>query len=459
MKQWTTILLILLVLRSPAQVHCFAEIALDRSSVYVQQPFKVTITVLTATWYTQPLEFDNIQIPNAFTLPFNQTAPGMYDVKGKQYAGLQFYFIVFPYQAGNYTLPPIHIAATTPPEGSSTAVKVNISTPPRQFAVKPVPGQLSNGNWLVAKNVFISERWNRSLQHLKVGDVIERTVTISARGTLPQFIPTLTAENLSFASTYPQDAELDDERDGYDANGRLSQTMTYLLEKEGDFEIPPVVINWWNPLNNRLYKKAAAPVKLHIAANPHLGMMTTLKDSLAATQSQATAKPGKKGPYTIAGIPWYWFTLYALGTGVAVYVLTIAILRLIQWVKTSRKAYVQSEPFFFRRVRYLSGTPLLLVQHLYPWWDRLPPAKGPAAIAPAWQQQQQDDLLQTWTAINASVFAPAAVQQAPLGPTILKTFRTQLTRYRKYIRQKKGTHPQQLINGYQLPWPPDQPSR
>ncbi len=68
-------------------------------------------------------------------------------------------------------------------------------------------------------------------------------------------MPTLPTENLSFASAYMQDAELDDERNDYDANGRLTQSITLTAEKEGDFEIPPATITWWNPLNSRLYKK------------------------------------------------------------------------------------------------------------------------------------------------------------------------------------------------------------
>jgi hypothetical protein len=275
----------------------------------------VTITVLTSTWYTEPLDFDNIQIPNAFTLPFDQTTPGMFTVGGDQYAGLQFYFIVFPYTAGQFTIPAINIVATTPPKGSYTAVKVKLSTAPRPFTVKPVPNKLKDGNWLVAKNVFIKEHWNRSLQHLKVGDVIERTISIDAKGTLPQFIPPLRNGSLNFASEYLQDPELDDARTDYDANGRLTQSIVYLLEKEGVHEIPPIEISWWNPLNSKLYKRAAPGVKLTVQPNPNLGIMTTLKDSLAATQASLPAIQPTKKTFRIAGIPWYWFTLSVLVAG------------------------------------------------------------------------------------------------------------------------------------------------
>ncbi|MDF2191586.1 BatD family protein [Paraflavitalea sp. CAU 1676] len=451
MKRLLAILLILITQRAIAQGHCFARIALDRSSVYVQQPFKVTITVLTPTWYTQPLEFDNIQIPNAFTLPFDQTTPGMFDVDGKQYAGLEFYFIVFPYQAGDFTLPPINIVATTPPEGSSTATQVKIATPARHFTVKPVPAKLKGNDWLVAKNVIISERWNKPLTHLKVGDVLERTVSISAQGTLPQFIPTLPSENLSFASAYLQDAELDDERNEYDANGRLTQSITYLLEKEGDFELPPVTITWWNPLNSRLYKKSAAPATIHVAPNPHLGMMTTLKDSLAATQTKQVAKPAKKGPYTIAGLPWYLFAAYAIGAGLLLYILARYGYLFVIRLRARRSAYIQSEPFYFRRLRHLSNSPSGVIHHFYPWWDRFHGSGPSPSVTLTWQQEKEQPLLQSWQSINQIAFNDTQAQDGQPPPN-LKQFKVLLPDYRKK-RKRMGNVPHQPVIGQQQqPW-------
>jgi hypothetical protein len=434
-------------MRAAAQTHCFAEIALDRTSVYVQQPFKVTITVLTATWYTAPLDFDNIQIPNAFTLPFDQTTPGMFTVRGNQYAGLQFYFIVFPYTAGTFKIPPIHIVATTPPKGSYTAVKVKLSTPPRSFTVKPVPDKLKGSNWLVAKNVFIKEHWNKSLQHLKVGDVIERTISIDAKGTLPQFIPPLHNASLHFASEYLQDPELDDERTDYDANGRLTQSMVYLLEKEGDFEIPPVEITWWNPLNSKLYKRAAPGVKIKVQPNPQLGMMTTLKDSLAATQTSLKATIPSKGPLHIAGIPWYWFTLYLLAAGLLLYLITRWSIRLYRSISTWRIAYRQSEQYLFRQLRFFSSTAATFVRNLYRWWDSSHQPDKRSSITSTWRAHRETVLRDEWNTITQALYGP---QQQGVGDMTL--FKKNLSQYHKKKNRNSFPYTEKLVSENQLPW-------
>jgi hypothetical protein len=147
----------MLVVRAQSQVNCFVKTQMDKRSVYAQQPFKITFTVLTATWYTAPLDLDNIEIPDAFIIPFDRTMPGMFSVGGKQFAGIQFYFIVFPYKPGDYLVPAINITAETPPAGGFKGQAVKIKTAPQKFVVKAIPENFKEENWFVAKNVFVRE--------------------------------------------------------------------------------------------------------------------------------------------------------------------------------------------------------------------------------------------------------------------------------------------------------------
>jgi hypothetical protein len=366
------VLLSLVALITKAQVSCFVQTKLDRNSVYAQQPFKVTITVLTATWYTAPLEFDNLQIPNAFILPFDRTQPGMFDINKKQYAGLQFYFIVFPYKPGHFTLPAINIVATTPAVGDYKGKKVNVKSQPLSYVVKPVPKNFTADYWFVAKNVSITQTWNKPLRNLKIGDVLEATLTIDAKGTLPQFIPDLKTDSLDWAGVYPEQATLADTRDEYDANGTRTQSVTYLLEKEGDFTFPAPTIEWLNPNNSRVYKRSAPAVKIHVSANPNLGILKTLKDSLSAKQPVKATANVKHGPYLIYGIPWYYFALYAIAALWLLSFIIRLIIRAVRVVNRKYQSYLLSERYWFRKFSSSSSSAHVLLKNLYAWWDRFP---------------------------------------------------------------------------------------
>jgi len=368
-KAFLILFLLTSLFKSEAQ-SCFARVQLDRRSVYVQQPFKVTITVLTATWYTAPIEFDNLQVPNAFVLPFDRTVPGMFDYNGKQYAGIQFYFIVFPYRAGKFTVPAITVHVTTPPEGSSESKRITIKTPARHFNVKAVPDN-AGGTWFVAKAVSIHEHWNKSLSNIKVGDVIERTVTIHARGTLPQFIPALTEKKLDFANVYPQDPELKDLRTENDANGELTQSFLYLLEKEGDFVIPAMPVTWWNPNAGKMNTRHLPQHTLHVKGNPNLGMVATIKDSLDVTQQGVPATKAKKQPLMIWGMHWYWFAAYALASLIILNVLIRLLIKIIRSLHKKYVRYQSSEKYWFRHLMRSPASLPVFWQRLYQWWDRI----------------------------------------------------------------------------------------
>jgi hypothetical protein len=388
------VLLISAVLVTRAQVNCFVQTQLDRNTVYAQQPFKVTFTVLTATWYTAPLEFDNLQIPNAFIMPFDKTIPGMFPFNGKQYAGLQFYYIVFPYKAGRFTLPAINIVAETPAVGDYKGKKVNIKTRPIFYIVKPVPKGMATDNWFVAKDVSISKTWNKPLNKLKVGDVIISKTVINARGTLPQFIPELKTDSLDWAGVYPGSATLADTRDEYDANGARTQTATYLLEKEGDFTFPPSTIEWFNPNNGRVYKRNTPLVKIHVAPNPNLGILKTLKDSLNAKQPIKETLSVKHGPKLIYGIPWYYFALYSLAALCVLYFIVRIIVKVIKWGRGKYRAYLSSEEYWFGKFKSSSMTLPVLFKNLYAWWDRFPIANKSASLQNDTKIRNEDQINQ-----------------------------------------------------------------
>jgi hypothetical protein len=431
-KKLLFILPLLFVLHPADAQHCFARVQLDRRSVYVQQPFKVTITVLTTTWYTAPIEFDNLQVPNAFVLPFDKTLPGMYDYNGTQYAGIQFYFIVFPYNAGKFSIPAITVHATTPPEGSSESRRISIKTPIQHYTVKTIPDNIE-GNWFVAKSVSIHEHWNKPLSHLKVGDVIERTITVRANGTLPQFIPALNEKTLNFANVYPQDPELKDTRNEYDANGELTQSFIYLLEKEGDFVIPAMPVQWWNPNAGKLNNRSLPQHHIHVNANPDLGMVASIQDSLDLTQQNISTKKSKKEPLLIFGIRWYWFALYAISGLIILFVLFRWCLRISHALQKKYAQYKLSEVYWFRKLLHTQNTWPDFWKHLYQWWDRFDTTDKTSSIpatAKVYDNPELDRILQSGNAI--------LYRKEQSENKVNRTTKINIRTFRKWLMKRTG---------------------
>jgi hypothetical protein len=439
------VMLLCCFVKSEAQ-SCFAKTEFDTRSVYAQQPFKITFTVLTATWYTAPLEFENLQIPNAFIMPFDQTSPGMFDVNGKKYAGLQFYYIVFPYKPGNYTIPPIKIIATTPPEGEAIARKITIATAPQKFVVKPMPSNY-NGDWFVAKDLIIAQQWNKPLSNLKVGDVIERTITENAKGTLPQFIPELKPDSINWASIYPQDADLKDTRDDYDANGVRTQTFTYLLEKEGDYVLPAAVVKWWNPYSRKVFQRSTGAVKIHVAANPNLGILVTIKDSLTAKRPVATVENKNISSYLIYGIPWYWFTLYVLAALLVMYVVVRSCIRIYKSLHQSYINYTNSEVYWFRKFERSSLRFPFVLRNLYAWWDRSKTSRQSSSIIINAKENNENNIADTLSSFYEEVY-----EKDNVTASADESFKRSMKLLRKEMQQKNNVVAGNMMNEHQQLW-------
>ena len=440
-------LLICSALYTKAQVSCFAQTQIDRKAVYAQQPFRVTITVLTATWYTAPLDFDNIQIPNAFIMPFFRTVPGMFPYNGKQYAGLQFYYIVFPYKEGHYILPSIKITAQTPAVGDYKAQKVVIKTQPLSYIVKPVPKSFSSDNWFVAKDVSINENWDKPLKRLKVGDVINRTIIVDAKGTLPQFIPELKTDSLAWCGVYPKQATLADTRDEYDANGERTQTITYLLEKEGDFTIPQTTVQWFNPNSGRIYKRSTPLVKIHIGPNPNLGILKTLQHSLKAKEPVKATVAVKKGPYLIYGIAWYYFVLYSLAALCVLYFVIEVLIKIIKKIHARYKAYLLSERYWFGKFSRSSLKYPHFLNNLYAWWDRFPIANRSASIQKEAEDSNLDDIDQEMAAYYKHEYAADGS-----GPDTSAELKKNIKKYRDKMMHSEQSTANKKIAVNQTEW-------
>jgi hypothetical protein len=372
----------------------------------------------------------------------------MFDINGKKYAGLQFYFIVFPYKAGSFNVPAIKIVATTPPEGSSESKKVTIQTAAQHFTVKDVPATMKDQNWFVAKDVSISEKWSKPLQNLKVGDVIERSITIDAGGTLPQFIPQLHKDSLDFASAYLQDAELEDKRDDYDANGKLTQTIIYLLEKEGDFVIPAVQVKWWNPNSSKSYSRSAYAGKIHVKANPDLGIVATLKDSLQANQSISAVAPPSKKKFTIWGYPWYWVILAAAVVLYILYLLVRFIITQFKNYKTRHAIYLAGEQYAFRKFMNAPDHLPQLLRYMYAWWDKLNFAGKSSAVSWQMRRQKLQNIEQELTAGYEQLY-----KNNNIGASADHSFKKNMKHYRQEVIDQKFTGEETRISPYQSGYP------
>ncbi len=356
--------------------NAFARVSISPREGVVRQPYKVTIRVYSSTWFASPLQFTNLQIENAFIIPFTRTVSGIDYINNKKYASLTFYYLVFPYNTGKLEIPELVINASIPPEGEYKGQPVTIRTKAQTVKVYPIPVDKNEPIELVASNVTIQENWSRPLTDLKVGDVLERTITIRANNTLPSLIPPMELSRPGHVSIYADAPDLQDKRTSNGVNGVRVEKYSYLFEEEGEVLIPEEEVVWWNPTSKKPYRRALNEQTLQIAANPDLALLKSLKDSLQALAAPQTMEVENKK------VPWIKLGILLVAAVLILYLLFRLTRKFVQRYKQKNAAYKQSEAYEFKQLQATldRGNSAEVLRALYRWFDKARNFSQPAAI-------------------------------------------------------------------------------
>lgn len=361
------LIFLLTTFSSQAQsVDAFAVARANRTKVLVEQPIKVKVTVYTATWFLKPISFDNLQVEGAFVQTFSRTLSSIRYVNGKKYATLEFYYIIFPYRDGELIFPELTLTTTTPPENDYNGVEVTLNTESFTINVEPVPADIDENNWLVANSVSIKSRWSKDLNSLKVGDVLNRTITVRATGTLPSFIDGVEVKDIDFGNIYRSEPTFFDDRDRDQVKGRREDRYSYLLDRAGTYTVPEQEITWWNPVAARYYKRVLPPYELRIEENPALESLSSLRDSLEMLNfNQADISEEDELETQEVNEELYIYLLLAL---LSLYILVRLAISLVRRWRIRRERYRSSEEYLFDRVMGQKSEKETLVS-IYRWID------------------------------------------------------------------------------------------
>lgn len=273
------LLLGLMSLSGWAQSNLWSEVSVNKKSVYQGEPVEVTVSVFTATWFTQGVNVQNIQVNNAFTVYFRSLSTSKI-INGKTYAGVQFFYNVFPYTSNNIEFPSLEIVVETPNLGDYKGVQRKVKTKSKVITVKPIPPAFDADQWLVTSSCVVKDRWSSSLKNIKVGDVIERSISRSASGTVSDLIPPVMWDSVHGVSLYIDRSITRNNKSKTDISADRTDKMRYLFEKEGQVILPEMTFLWWNPVRKKVFKRTLKEVVIEVAPNPDLGILESIKDSL-----------------------------------------------------------------------------------------------------------------------------------------------------------------------------------
>jgi len=345
--------------------------------VYVGQPVRVWVEVMTRTWFLQAPQFPpTIEVRHAVVIP-----PDAFGVNSTERIGRDTYavqsraYTIFPQTQGRFEIPRIAVRLVVAQDDASRSPEITLRTEPVMIESRLPTGAEGHGLVLSTPSLSVQESYDRSVEGMKVGDSLRRQVTMTIQDSVAMLLPPIPFEVDKGIAVYPGRPEVDDQRNRGQLRGTRVDQATYVMEAEGAYQLPETSIWWWNLRTSTLEEEVLPSLTLTVEANPdlaaeHLGQ--TEEEGELAEDPIATEDPG------------WGFKEWALALGALA--LGFLVLRKI-WEgfgsgreREARKE--ESEEVFFHRFEAAarSDDPVSTYEALLRWLDRFEPVDSPASV-------------------------------------------------------------------------------
>ncbi len=104
--------------------------------------------------------------------------------------------------------------------------------------IKPTPPEIDRDQWFVTGGMTVRENWKGNLKAVKVGDVLERTITRYTRNTVAELIPPILWDSMPSVSSYPKRPKVNTKKTRTDISAIRTDGVKYLFEEEGRYHPP-----------------------------------------------------------------------------------------------------------------------------------------------------------------------------------------------------------------------------
>lgn len=293
----------------------FLESEVSRNEVRVQEQLLYRVRLHYAA---QAVLFGDLpeppEIENAVLQPLGEARPSVEVRDGIRYNVIEQRYAVVPQASGTLRIPPQHFtgAIRTAERGQTRRKNLRIETEGHAVRVLPRPDSWPEGvPWLPARNLSLSETWDRTPPRLRAGEPAGRTIELSAQGVAASTLPEIEVGDEDGFRLYPDPPRLDEGL----AAGRFVatriQSMTLIPQEAGTLQLPEIRVPWWDTESDEMRVAVLPGRQLRVRAGdaPESGRDAGDPQSGAARAPEPVPPPSslrrEVGPLDVDP-PWRW---------------------------------------------------------------------------------------------------------------------------------------------------------
>lgn len=231
----------------------------DGNQAVVGQTLPLQVDVLTDSWFTSAPQLPDLVLPGVVVTPPGDRAQHLtLSLDGTPFFGMRYTYRLTLRQPGQVQIPALLVSAQpgnadAPSSASSQPLLLKVDWP-----------QAAGQNLPVASDLQLSQTLEPG-EGLKAGDSVTRTVTLRASDTLPLMLPVTPLAAVDGLSRFVKTPRI---TASANSGGQRIDSASYRIERAGDFQLPPIEVQWWSTRDHRLHNARLPAVGFSAAAVP-----------------------------------------------------------------------------------------------------------------------------------------------------------------------------------------------
>lgn len=228
------------------------------------------------------------EVKGGFLLQADSSTVKLSETRGDvQWQGLRYTLLFYPQRGGQLEVPSFEVQFTARAGFGSEPALFKHKTPALFIDARLPPG-VEPGSLLVTTDSFsMDSTWTPSIPadeplELKVGDALRLEVTRQARDVPGMVFAPLPEFSMGGLAAYPDPPAVNDRVNRGSLTGQRTDVVTFICERAGQYLLPELRFQWWDPAQEVLSEKVVAAVQLDVIENP-----AYQTETVAAVKSRA----------------------------------------------------------------------------------------------------------------------------------------------------------------------------
>lgn len=284
----------------------FMEAEVDKQEIYVQEQLIYTLRLYHADNIVSG-DLSNPELDNAIIEQVGDQKKYYRMRYNQRYEVIERKFLIFPQQSGELTIAPQTFKGTVIDNRLRKRRHMRDSTEAVSVNVRPPEAGFTGTIWLPAISLNLTEKWDKPLENVSIGDSFTRTISIQALGLLGSALPPLNLNENDGFKQYPDQPTTESLEHPAGVESSRTESIAMVAVKAGTVTLPEIKIPWWDTVN-QVERIAIIPSReVVIASNGKTPPPPPIQEALApidnASTIQADSPSSKENSASVADTP------------------------------------------------------------------------------------------------------------------------------------------------------------